>query len=115
MLFSKNFFVQNGFAEDEAKFIAELVNSTIDENSTVLYGQVFEGSPLVFEKFSTKQKKHDNYKALVILADELGIFDNKQPAKLKIDRPDQNDNKSIFQKRNQQLKRDVRRLSNKEE
>lgn len=108
MIFTSNFFKELGFNDNEALTIARSVNEKIDTESKILFGRVYDGDPLIFEDFTSKKKKHDTYKALVLLSDELGIYCKQPEAPLKITKVTEQDKENIFKARNKQLERDLK-------
>jgi len=108
MIFTSKFFTELGFNEDESLVISRAVNGQIDTEAEILFGRVYDGDPLVFEDFSTKKKKHDNFKALVLLSDELGIYSQHPEAPLKITKVTEQDKENIFKARNKQLERELK-------
>lgn len=107
MIFTAQTFKDIGFDEVESDAIANIANEKIGQLGVTLFGRVYEGEELVYEDFSTTQKKHDTYKAMVLLSDQLGIVDHHHSA-LKINKPTEEAKESILKKRNKQLERQVR-------
>ena len=115
MIFTSGFYMDLGFNEDEALVISRATNGKIDTESKILFGRVYDSDPLVFEDFTSKKKKHDTYKALVLLSDELGIYHKHPEAPLKVTTVTEQDKESIFKARNKQLERELKQERTKDD
>lgn len=107
----KNFMSITGDAES-AKLCAQAANNIINQEGTVLYGNLLEDGTA--DNFTSTQSNINTHVSLAIGMSEMGLFDGVRTKGVHIEKPDNDEMATILKQQVEMLRAEMRQLRGKD-